>query len=177
MSDTFYHIDREDALTPGQTIELAPVSKHESGVGSPLADLYPAGLSHHGQHYCEQDLYTEESEELWDFSCELVFEMTRIARFSDRPSRFQSVFGFETLRDAEYFVDEFADSPCTIWRVTAERSFSGDMRLVDAEDYADGVRRARHYWRGETFLDDPLWEVLLVPPVEVVELVETNPSA
>lgn len=170
MTDTFYHLDRRNSLEPGRTLELEPADSPED---SPVGELFPGGLTSHGQHYCRQDLYAEDDDGLWDVSCELLFELVRIARFPERPSRFQSVFGFEALRDLERFVDTYVDPPYTIWRVSADRSFSGDMKLVDVEDIVHGSRQADYYWRGRTYVDRPLWEVLLVPPVEVVERVET----
>lgn len=172
MSETFYHIDRWDDFVPGQTLGLDRLDEWGPEINSLVGELYPGGVSHHGHHYFTQDLHDGESDDLWDFSCEVIFEAARIARFPDRPSRFQSIFGFETLGDAHTFVDEVVDSGYTVWEVTADRFFKADMNLVDASDYARGLHRARYYWRGETFLDDPLWEVLLVPPVEVVRAVD-----
>lgn len=171
MSDTFFHVDRRDSLAAGGTIELEPVPDPPREGGSLLTELYPEGLSEHGRHYCTQDLYDDDSDDLWDVSCELAFELVRTARYPERPSRFQSAFGFRTLEAAERFVDRFADEPCAVWSVRADRSFVGDMGLVDAEDLANGFHNARYYWTGRSFRDDPLWEVLLVPPVEVVEQV------
>lgn len=176
MRKTFYHVDRRDALAAGETVELEPIGEAETDDGSVLEALYPDGLSNHGRYYCTQDLYDQDSDDLWDFSCELIFEQVRAAEFPERPSRLQSVFGFRTLQEAEEFAETFVDSPCSIWRVTTDEFFVGDMELVDAEDYAHGVHQANYYWRGRTFVTDPLWEVLLVPPVEVVEHVAETPS-
>jgi hypothetical protein len=174
MSGTFYHLDRRNELDPEQTIQLeSALPDAPDGEELPVESLFPRGLTSHGRHYCTQDLYADDDDELWDVSCELVFELVRAARFPDRPSRFQSVFGFEAMRDVERFVDSYVDPPYTVWRVTADRSFTADMKLVDAEDVAHGARQADYYWRGRTYVDRPLWEGLLVPPVEVKECVES----
>lgn len=172
MTGTFYHLDRWDELDPGRTIALREPDSVDGADAAALRSLYPEGLARHGRHYCRQDLYGDDVDDLWDFSCEAVFELVRVAAFPGRPSRFQSVFGFETIAAVERFVERFVDEPCTVWAVEAERAFVGDMLLVDAEDLADGLRRAYSYWRGESPRDDPLWEALLVPPVTVVEAVE-----
>lgn len=172
MTELFYHVDRHDTLVSGETIELQPIDEQFPGDNGGVEDLYPEGLSSHGRHYCTQDLYEEDNDNLWDVSCELIFELVRTEQFPNRPSRFQSVFAFRALRHAKRFVEQFVDAPCTIWRVAAEESFTADMRLVDAEDYAHGIDQAYTYWRGSTYLDDPLWEELLLPPVEIVELTE-----
>lgn len=172
MPTTFYHLDRRDDLAPGRTITLRDVDDLPCGDDAALRSLYPEGVSKHGHHYCRQDLYGDDPDELWDVACELVFELVRTVEFRDRPSRFQSVFGFETKAAVDRFVDRFVDGDCTVWKVTADRSFAADMHLVDAETVADGVRRAHRYWEGTSDRDDPLWEALLVPPVTVVEAVE-----
>lgn len=169
MRNTSYHLDRRNDLDAGEVIELEAVDAPE---GTPVEELYPGGLSNHGSHYFGQDLYEADAEALWDVTAELVFELVRVARFPERPSRFQSVFGFEARRDLDRFVDSYVDPPYTVWRVTADRTFTSDMKLVDVSDFAHGIGRAESYWRGRTDIDKPLWETLLVPPVEVVEQVE-----
>lgn len=173
MTDVFYHLDRRTDLEAGQTIHLEPVAEDEA---DPLASLFPGGLASHGRHYCERDLYADDVHGLWDVSCELLFELVRSRRFPERPSRFQSVFAFRAERDVDRFVEAHVDPPYTVWRVAAADSFTGDMTLVDAEDLADGARRAEAYWRGRTDRDRPLWEVLLEPPVTVRERFRTVPE-
>lgn len=176
MTETFYHLDRWDELAAGQTIPLCEPDSVAGEDAAALRSLYPEGLSRHGRHYCRRDLYGDDPDDLWDFACEAVFEMVRVAAFPERPSRLQSVFGFETRTAVDRFVERFVDDPCTVWTVEAEQSFVADMHLVDAEDFADGLRRARVYWQGATVRDDPFWEALLVPPVTVVEAVEQAPG-
>lgn len=171
-SETYYHVDRGDELAPGEALTLEHPDEWRPPVEATLADCYPGGLSHHGRHYCTQRLHEGDGDDLWDFSCEMIFEFVRAQRFPERPSRFQSIFGFESRADVEAFLEDFGDPPYTVWEVRADRGFRADMNLVDAVDLAHGLHRADHYWRGETFLDDPLWEVLLEPPVEVVREAE-----
>lgn len=173
MPETFYHLDRRTDLAAGETIDLEPVG---DGPGDALQELFPGGVTSHGRHYCSQDLYADDPHGLWDVSCELLFEIVRGRQFPERPSRFQSVFAFRARRDLERFAETHVDPPYTVWRVSADRSFTADMSLVDAEDLADGVRRAETYWRGSTDRDRPLWEVLLAPPVTVLERLETVPE-
>jgi hypothetical protein len=172
MSQTYYHVDRGDELAPGDTLALESPGEWRPQVDAALSEYYPGGLSHHGRHYSTQHLHGADSDDLWDFSCEVIFELVRGRRFPERPSRLQSVFGFESPADVEAFLEDFGDPPYTVWEVRADRGFRADMNLVDAVDFARGLYRADYYWRGETFVEDPLWEVLLVPPVEVVRAVE-----
>lgn len=171
MAETFYHLDRHDDLAEGDVVRLEGAEELPPEDAAALRDVYPAGLSEHGRHYGTQDLYGDDPDELWDFACEAIFELQRTTRFPDRPSRFQSVFGFESLDGLDRFAETYVDEPCPIREIEADSAFLGDMRLVDAESLADGLRRADTYWRGETVSDDPLWEALLVPPVRVGERV------
>lgn len=172
MSETFYHVDRGSELEPGDVLELAHPDEWDPAVESALAAYYPAGFAHHGRHYCTQHLHEGDGDDLWDFACEAIFELVRVRRFPARPSRLQSIFCFESRAAVERFLDDFGGEPYTVWEVAADRGFRADMNLVDAVDFAHGCYRADHYWRGETFHDDPLWEVLVEPPVEVVREVE-----
>jgi hypothetical protein len=175
MAETFYHLDRHDDLDAREVIRLESVEDLPPADGAALADVYPAGLSEHGRHYGTQDLYGDDPDALWDVVCEAIFELQRTTRYPDRPSRFQSVFGFESLDGLDRFAEKYVDEPCAIREIEADSAFLGDMRLVDAESLADGLRRADRYWRGETDSAEPLWEALLVPPVRVGERVGTWP--
>lgn len=168
MAETFYHVDRWTDLTAGQTITLEPLDGADPSEAA-VADVYPEGLSRHGRHYCSEDLYSDDPDDVWDVACEVIFEAARLARYPDRPSRLQSVFALESLDDVDAFVDRFVESSCDVWAVEADDAFVGDMNLVDAEDLADGLSNADRYWRGGAYNDDPLREVLLTPPVTVVE--------
>lgn len=179
MADTFYHLDRRSDLAAGEAVELEPPAAAldlEDDSAAVVAALFPEGLASHGRHYCGLDLYAEDDAGLWDVSCELLFEWVRAARFPQRPSRFQSVFGFRARRDVERFVAEHVDPPYTVWRVRADDTFVGDMKLLDVGHLARGIEQADRYWRGRSREDRPLWEALLSPPVEVLERVETAPE-
>lgn len=179
MARTFYHVDRWDAFEPGETIELEPVAPDDgedgpawnAAVARSVAERFPGGLSTHGRFYATEDLYEADAARLWDVGCELLFELVRLTDYSFRPSRFQSVFGFRSVADAARFRERYDDPDSHVWAVEAEAAFVADMRLLDVADLGRGLRRARYYWEGGTFIEDPLWEVLLVPPVEVVERV------
>ena len=177
MPETFYHVDRWDDLSPGRTITLEAFEDDSTALDAAVEEYLGDGLSRHGRHYAGADLYSDDPDEVWDVACEVIFEAVRQARFPSLPSRLQSVFALRTLDDVAAFVDEMADGTCSVWEVEAERGLIADMNLVDAENLADGLYRADHYWRGETVHDDPLWEVLLVPPVRVLGAVDRQRSA
>lgn len=172
MSERFYHVDRRGELAVGDQIESTPVNAGTAEERVLLADLFDGGVAPHGSYYCTRNLYDGDEEELWDVTCELLFELVRQGRFPWRPSRFRSVYGFESRSTADRFVSEYDDGDATVFEVSAEEGFEADMHLVDAETLHDGVRNAHYYWEGITNGRDPLWEVLLQPPVTVERRLE-----
>lgn len=167
MSDRFYHVDRRGELAVGDRIEVTSVSEGTAEERALLGDLFDDGVAPHGRYYCTADLYDGDDDHLWDVSCELLFELVRRDRFQWRPSRFQTVYGFDSRSTASRFVTEYADGAATVFEVSAADGFRADMHLVDAETIHGGVRKAHYYWEGTTDRADPLWEVLLEPPVTV----------
>jgi hypothetical protein len=104
----------------------------------------------------------------------MLAEYVRRAHYPRRPSRFQSWFGAESIADATSFRSEFAGGAGSIWRVRPRDMFRADMRLLTLVD-SNLVRswRVHQYW--ETLASErPFWEVLLVPPIQIVELVESG---
>lgn len=107
----------------------------------------------------------------------MLFEAVRRADYLDRPSRLQSIFAMATLAEARAFIAVHrAPHPCGVWRVRGELGLKANMALLTflgtpgAGAYSFALAGA--YWRGEQGPAAALWELLLVPPVEVLELVE-----
>jgi hypothetical protein len=173
VSERFYHVDRRGDLEPGTVIEREDVTGQTPEEHALLAALFTDGVAPHGRQYCTTDLYEGDADDLWDVSCELLFELVRRDRFAWRPSRFESVFGFERRSEARRFVETFGDESAMLFEVSAADGFAADLHLVDARTIPQGVRQAHYYWEGTTDRDDPLWEVLLEPPVTVERRVET----
>lgn len=172
MSDRFYHVDRRGELAVGDRIDVAPVRAGTAEERALLAGLFDDGVAPHGEYYCTTDLYDGDADDLWDVSCELLFELVRRDRFPWRPSRFRSVFAFGSRTIADRFVSSYVDGEAAVFEVAAEDGFEADMHLVDAETLHGGVRNAHYYWEGTTDAEDPLWEVLLEPPVTVERRIE-----
>lgn len=139
--------------------------------------LFPDGLSRHGERYLLQagslGLALEPS-------MELLFEYVRRAMAPEAPSRFQSVFAFERLEDAQRFEAEFGEG-VALWLVRSHVSpFRADMRWLSLAGSALIVSHAAvSYWLQADSAQvsqalrprRPLWELLLPPPVDVIECV------
>src|SRR5437867_2966643 len=131
----FFHVDRRGTLTDGALIELV---RHDD-VSPPTLQahvdtLFPDGVTEHGRQYFVGFQVIGPVQEP---AIELLFEYVRRAGFPERPSRFQSVFAFETVDEARRFRGEMGAAGASIWEVEveAETAFRADMnylRLVGA---------------------------------------------
>jgi len=159
-----------------------------------LRELYPEGLSRHGVRYAstiiglDQNapspgqsqplvafLDTIDSETDGIFSAptnalyEWFTELVRLAEFPEKRSRFQSFFAWEHR-------DQINDLPRGdypdqhIVKVQCEEYTRRDMSLVKCKSFSQGVMNARTYWEGGAG-DDPTWEIVMEPPVEVIEII------
>lgn len=166
-----------------------------------INEKYPKGLSRHGSRYAFmkvgrndtvpvqfQDettpfigVYELENPETGDRKprnsdptsaiYEWMFELVRRSEFPDRPSRFQSFFGCETEEEAAAFRSDFGPD-AQIVEIEYDDGHRADMDLLSTESFAHGLHQASTYWRGESGSDDPIWELLMQPPVDVVGIVD-----
>lgn len=170
----FYTLDRLGALALGSTLTLTTFNDIQPPFLQEHVDtMFPNGVSRHGDSYfLSQPQQSNPVNEV----VELLAEYIRRAHYPLRPSRFQSWFGTESVQGARDFRTEFAGGSGAIWRVRSQESFRADMRLLTLQN-SNLVRswRVHQYWEGQTNSVSPFWEMLLVPPIEVLELVEPVP--
>lgn len=179
-----------------------PVNKvvPDENEASAIEKTYPEGLSRHGNRYAyltigsnpsidvegdtvpcigvwelentETGMQVRRTREPTNAIYEWVFELVRKSKFPEQPSRFQSFFGFETRDAATSFQ---SGTGAQIVEVEHEEGFTADMDLISCQSYADGLHQASQYWQGKRGSDDPTWEILMQPPVEVTEIID-NPQ-
>ena len=163
----FFTLDRLQSLKKGQVITL----KKFDNISPPelqnhVDAMFPDGVSTHGDRYF---LKNDSGPDTLNSQIELFFEYVRRAYFPEKPSRFQSVFGFEKLKQVVSFRERFGNGQGVIWKIKADRYFKADMSLLyHPETILVYSYFAHKYWAGEPG-PDPLWEVLLIPPVQVVK--------
>jgi hypothetical protein len=171
----FYHLDRRGRLTDGVVAELVC---HQDVQPPALQDhlnaLLPEGVTEHGHQYLVGAQVIGPTQEP---AIELMFEYVRRAAFPDRPSRFQSVFGFVNLDDARRFRSDMKAYSAHIWEIEADNAFRADMnylKLVGASALIVSYF-AHRYWSGESSAPEsapePRWEYLLTPPVKGISVV------
>lgn len=140
--------------------------------------LFPDGVSQHGEQYL---LRGTSAADHVSPNIELVFEYVRRALFPEAPSRFTSVFGWETRADAEVGCTLIPTmGPGTpVWLIESDAGHRADMGLLALQGSILSMSlRAHRYWEGGTLGEDdgtvghtPAWELLMAPPVRVIERV------
>ncbi len=161
-----FHVDRTGALAVGAVLGVEPSPSLPAGVPA-LDDEWKNGLTRHGVQYALSDQLNGSTAPEW------FFELVRRGEFPKAPSRFQTVFAFESIHDARAFRFEFGGNyGVPIVRVKGERAHRANMRLIRwTAPSVSTLANARAYWRGDQGVATPLWELLLCPPVTVLGLV------
>lgn len=162
-----YHVDRSRTLAAGATIDTAPAPVLPADVPD-LESEWPGGLTAHGLRYACSMTFDGSTVPEW------LFELVRRNEFAEAHSRFQSIFALESLFDARafrHYGGGVLDVP--IFRVHGQLAHRANMNLIRWNAPAlGGLARAREYWRGEQGIAAPMWELLLAPPVRVLDLVD-----
>ena len=178
----YYSVDRRGRYKVGCALQLLSDSPPE---GKQLSDgdfvradelrahiheLFPEGLSLHGWDYVTRSPLTPDGKcVIYSTALEIFVEYVRRASFPALPSRLQSYFAFDNLEDTKDFAAANGQKP--IYRLRADRVLRFDqnwLRLGWQSAYSSFA--ARSYWSGSS-TPEPKWEYLLVPPVDVVELI------
>ena len=169
----FYHVDRGSNLIEGQVLNLIhPTIQHPPEIPD-LPDfgkkIFPDGISRHGDQYFYSASRTDEKEP----GIEVLLEYYRRAYFPNKPSRFQSWFGVESLDDACHFQTNFCKGEGVIWQVETDDYFKADMNILSHQTVLVFSYLANVYWSGQAAPHiSPFWEVLLIPPVKILRKVE-----
>jgi hypothetical protein len=128
-----------------------------------MLDLFPEGLSYHGWDFATRPSSLPGVANGLDASSmvELTFEYVRRAHYPQRPSRMQSFFAFDDLERVQAF------SRSTVFEVRPTAFFKADMAWLNAgNQFGVASFYAHEYWKGAAS-NEPDWEYLLVPPVEI----------
>ena len=184
----FYTVDRSQRLQVGQQLgcdtdfggrKFYPVSAHytKEDLLALVKQLYPDGISNHGKEYLlDQCLVLKNPNGTPVSACpavpivELVAELVRRLSFPTLPSRFTSIFGWDTKQDAISFRASHCAGNGNICRVSGELGFRGDMNLLLLGGTILGAwLYATRYWSGFRSLSARV-ECLLTTPVNVEEV-------
>lgn len=97
----FYTVDRRRALVAGQKISLVKYKDVQPPeLQQHVEKFFPDGVTSHGERYL---LRGETRTILLNPNIELLLEYVRRSHYADKPSRFQSLFAWETVAAAKEF--------------------------------------------------------------------------
>ncbi|MBX0284749.1 hypothetical protein EGH22_00260 [Halomicroarcula sp. F28] len=144
----------------------------EGGVELPLQGEYHGLISFLYRSKSKDSGYEGTHYEPGSVLFEAGMELVRQAEYEDEQSRFQSYFGGRTFEEADRYRQQYRGGDGKIVEVECESFEVRDMDLVEATSFIDILRKGRKYWEGDAGSDDPNWEVLMEPPVKVVDIVD-----
>lgn len=174
-----YHIDRDNSLHQGQTIQLYEIPNNSSLL---LEYMFNNKLSNHGLHYINESLQNVGDNRPAFYALEYELELIRRAYFPQMPSRYQVMFAIDSL-DKVYEWNDLFGCNYSIWKIEfpEENHIIRDSNLLYVPvQEQDGKQifcqhksfcNAYKYWNGE-LSDNPRMEVLIKPPVKVIEKIE-----
>lgn len=180
----FYHVDRvRGRFNVGQIVTLVydkSAITDRTNRAANFVSMFPDGVTYHGWEYLLNDRRSSPHQDTIGI-IEMLAEYIRRSHYPERLSRFQSFFACKTIQDAERFISLY---PITmpggqtkhqgdIWLVQCDTvAFQGDMTYLGLGDcWIDAITKLHLYWSGESG-QDPLWEVLLKPPVTMIKKVK-----
>jgi hypothetical protein len=185
----YFTVDRRSLLVTGAELTLTSdiadrtlwVFAEHFGEAELLAKaqaLFPEGLSPHGIHYLVE--YCLATQRITGHratieavphvpTVELTFELVRRLEFPDRPSRFQSWFGWQTLEEAKRFRESHGTPEARIFAIDSPGTFRADMSLLlhGGSNLGATILAAR-YWSGIAG-PHPAWEFVLPQPIRIGE--------
>jgi hypothetical protein len=133
-----------------------------------MEEYYPFGISRHGHQYLLKGNNPNSSK------IEIIFELIRICKFPELPSRFVSMFAWGSVLEAVAFKNKYRSKHphAKVFRVDVDERFifKGDMNLLRASSSnIEMVSLAEKYWSGGRSAN-PQIEVLIPLPQTVVPL-------
>lgn len=186
---SYFTVDRGSQLQVGQRLDcdedyhgrrFYPIKPHYSkkDLEAFTHELFPEGLSRHGKYYLlDECLVTFDASGAKNPGCppapviELVVELVRRLSFPAYPSRFTSIFAWETESEAIAFRSKHGANTGMICRISGQVGFRGDMNFIRlGRTILGSWHYAMKYWSGERS-PSPEMECLLVGPVVVEEIV------
>lgn len=189
----YYSVDRHGTCAEGKECQLEPYEDRTEplqGIGEHIRAMCPEGYSVHGKRYYSHGGRNEPSCGSYrqDYTCspyykdallELLAELVRQAHYRDKPSRFQSMFAWDSLANAKTWQSNHAPGSPIYELIPTQRVHRGDMALLTLGGTMARINMQLHlYWQGNTLVSSdhsPTWEYLLEHPVRVGVLVECSP--
>ena len=161
----YYHVDRAGRLGSCRVIELFDDYELNGdpglckALGAHAAELYPEGITEHGNRYIFDS--TENS------LLESSFELVRMLKYPSKLSRFQAFYAVSGEQLGRMMKKIGANSNTDVYEVSAECIERYDMNLLLGNCFLMQEYYAEQYWSQKTS-GNPLFEYLMKPPVQII---------
>lgn len=164
---TLFTVDRCGQLKAGMILDLIIFKDIQPpDLQNHVDSMFPKGISCHGDNYL---LKNSSLANITSPAIELLFEYVRRSIFPQKPSRYSSIFGIETIEDANLFNERYGQNKGTIWEIESKDWIRCNMNLLTFTCSTLVCSYYAHkYWNGEPGPIDAFWEILLIPPVKVL---------
>lgn len=168
-----YIVDRYNRYQEKQIVSLKKFNDIiPIELGHLVMELFPDGVSDQGNYYFLSNVpYIDPT-----INIDWSFEFYRRAKHPTKPSRWQSLFAWQSLNEAIAFRKSNGNPDNHIYEFDTDLSkcHIGDMRLLDNPDSAlVHTYRAELYWQGQTMPNHIVpgwltnWEALVPLPITI----------
>lgn len=168
----FYTLDRLGGLQQNMQITLEDAAYPIVPLQAFARQRFSQGVSRHGRVFSldpNAKILNNSSIQI-----EILFELYRRAHHPDKPSRYRSMFGCESIREAAYFRGQTqCGIDVGIFEVHSSEGFHrADMNLLNSNcSPLELEYKAELYWSGETGVMPegykPFWEILIPLPATI----------
>lgn len=165
-----FMVDRRGIYSTGDVIMLKQFADIRPVEMSSLVDkLFPSGLAPQGERYfINNSAMIYERSEFLDWGLEFY----RRGVFPEKPSRYTSLFAWDTPEKAKHFRLTDCKPSDKIFTIQTDSYHRGDMSLLRNDQSVLGFTyRMELYWSGNTFNPEPVWEYICPLPVTIGEQV------
>lgn len=138
---------------------------------------FPKGVGMHGLRHLTANLNNYHHYE--ECIIEIVFELIRQQFYPTMLSRLTSLYAVQTLEQTENWIKIFSNTEKadSIWKIKyTNSSYPLDAKYLNIDvngfSYINLIENAHKYWKGQ-LSDNPLIEILVEFPVQVLHLVKT----
>ncbi|EBM1235641.1 hypothetical protein JZC82_003913 [Salmonella enterica subsp. enterica serovar 4,[5],12:i:-] len=149
-----------DIVTPKKFADISPVE-----MSSLVDKLFPCGLAPQGEGYFINNaakIYIKSEFIDWGL------EFYRRGVFPQKPSRYTSLFAWDTPEKAKHFRLTNGKPSDKIFTIQTNSYHRGDMSLLRNDtSVLEFTYRMELYWSGKTFNLEPVWEYLCPLPVTI----------
>lgn len=149
-----------DVVMPKRFTDISPAE-----MSSLVDNLFPCGLAPHGESYLINNSATiRNKSEFIDWGLEFY----RRGVYPEKPSRYTSLFAWDSVEKARYFRLTYGKPSDKIFTIQTNNYHRGDMSLLKNDLSVLAFTYIMElYWSGDTVNLEPVWEFICPLPITI----------